>query len=82
MLLRQAKPAYPPLARERHLEGAVILKAVIGRDGVVRDLKGVSGPAVLVQSAISAVRQWRYRPYLLNGKPVEVQTMITVFFKL
>jgi protein TonB len=82
MLLKQVKPSYPPLARERHLEGAVILKAVIGRNGAVHDLKAISGPAVLAHSAISAVKQWQYRPYMLNGQPVEVETFITVNFKL
>jgi len=64
------------------VEGDVVLAAVIGKDGTVRDLKAVSGPAMLVSSAIQAVRQWRYKPYLLNGQPVEVETQIKLQFRL
>ena len=69
-------------ARETRVEGDVVLAAVIGKDGTVRDLKAVSGPAMLVSSAIQAVRQWRYKPYLLNGQPVEVETQIKLQFRL
>ena len=64
------------------LEGAVVLQAVIAEDGKVKDLKVISGHPTLAQAAMDAVRQWRYRPYQLNGKPVAMQTQITINFKL
>jgi TonB family protein len=82
LLVRQVKPQYPAMARETRVEGDVVLAAVIGKDGTVRDLKVVSGPAILVSSAMQAVRQWRYKPYLLNGQPVEVETQIKLQFRL
>jgi protein TonB len=82
LLVRQVKPQYPSMARETRVEGDVVLEAVIGKDGTVRDLKAISGPAMLVGSAIRAVRQWRYKPYLLNGQPVEVETQIKLQFRL
>jgi len=75
-------PVYPPEAKRRGVQGTVILQAVIGKDGRVHDLKPVSGPDLLVQSAIGAVQQWLYRPYALNGEPVEVETQIQVNFQL
>ena len=82
LLVRQVKPQYPAMARETRVEGDVVLEAVIGKDGTVRDLKAISGPAMLVGPAIRAVRQWRYKPYLLNGQPVEVETEIKLQFRL
>lgn len=82
LLVRQVKPQYPAMARETRVEGDVVLQALIGEDGTVRDLKAVSGPALLIQPALQAVRQWQYKPYLLNGQPVEVETQITVRFRL
>jgi protein TonB len=82
LLVRQVKPQYPAMARETRVEGDVVLAAVIGKDGTVSDLKVVSGPAILVSSAMQAVRQWRYKPYLLNGQPVEVETQIKLQFRL
>jgi TonB family protein len=82
LLVRQVKPQYPSMARETRVEGDVVLEAVIGKDGTVRDLKAISGPAMLVGPAIRAVRQWRYKPYLLNGQPVEVETDIKLQFRL
>ncbi len=82
LLVRQVKPQYPAMARESRVEGDVLLAAVIGKDGVVNDVRTISGPALLIQSAIQAVRQWRYKPYLLNGQPVEVETQIKVQFRL
>jgi protein TonB len=70
------------MAREMRIQGDVVLDAIIDSDGVVRDLKAVSGPAILVAPAIQAVRQWRYKPYLLNGQPVEVETQIKLQFRL
>ncbi len=82
LLVRQVNPQYPTMAREMRVEGDVVLEAVIGEDGTVRDLKAVSGPAMLVSPAMQAVRQWRYKPYLLNGQPVEVETQIKLKFRL
>jgi TonB family protein len=82
MLVRQVRPTYPPLARQSRMEGDVVLDAVIAKDGAVRELKVLSGPAMLAQSAVQAVRQWRYQPYLLDGQPVEVETLIKVQFRL
>jgi protein TonB len=65
-----------------HVQGAVILDATISREGSISNLKVVKGDQVLAHAAIEAVRQWRYKPYYLDGKPVEVQTQITINFKL
>jgi protein TonB len=59
-----------------------VLSAIIGRDGTVEDLQVVSGPEMLQQAALDSVKQWRYRPYLLNGDPVEVRTTINIIFTL
>lgn len=82
MLVHQVQPAYPPIAKAARIQGDVILTAVISKDGSIQDLQLVSGHPMLVPAAIEAVKQWRYRPYLLNGQPVEVETMITVIFSL
>jgi protein TonB len=82
LLIRRIEPSYPPLAKAARVQGEVILKAIIDKDGMIQDLQLVSGHPMLVPSAIDAVRQWRYKPYLLNGQPVEVETTITVIFSL
>jgi len=76
------QPLYPPQARTLRLGGTVVLHAVVEEDGTVHDLSLVSGHPVLAHAAISAVRQWRYRPFRLNGKPVAMRTEIRVDFKL
>ena len=81
-LIRRVQPEYPPLARQARIQGAVVLRAVIDRDGKIQDLHVISGHPLLVQSAINAVRQWRYRPFFLNDQPVEVETQVTVNFSL
>jgi protein TonB len=81
-LIRRVQPVYPPLARNARIQGSVVLEAVIGRDGTMQNLKLISGHPMLVASAIDAVRQWQYRPYILNGEAVEVETRITVNFIL
>ena len=81
-LVHEVKPNYPPLARQARIQGTVLLQAVIGRDGSIENLRVVSGHPMLAPAAIEAVRQWRYRPYTLNGTPVQVQTEITVNFVL
>jgi len=76
------QPKYPPLAVQARIGGTVHLRAIIGRDGKVRDLTLVSGQPLLVPSAIDAVKQWVYKPTYLNGVPVEVVTEVDVNFRL
>jgi protein TonB len=73
---------YPPLARQARIQGPVQLRAIISKAGTIERLAVVSGHPMLAGSAIDAVRQWRYRPYLLNDEPVEIETEITVNFVL
>ena len=82
LLIHRVLPEYPPLARQIHLEGTVRLRAIIGRDGVIDSLELLSGHPILARAALDAVSQWRYRPTLLGGEPVEVETIITVVFTL
>ncbi len=82
MLIRRVEPVYPALARQIHREGQVELHAVISTDGTIQSLQVVSGDALFLQSAEDAVRQWRYRPTVLNGQPVEIETYITVIYTL
>jgi protein TonB len=81
-LVHKVLPAYPPLARSARIQGAVVLQAMISKQGSIENLKTLSGQPMLVASAIDAVRQWRYRPYILNGEAMEVETQITVTFSL
>ena len=81
-IINQTKPVYPPLARQARIQGTVILHAIIDKDGNVAELQVVSGHPLLVQAALDAVKQWRYKPTLLNGDPVEVDTTITVTFSM
>jgi protein TonB len=81
-LVRKVLPVYPPLARTARIQGQVVLQAVISKQGAIENLKLLAGHPMLVPAAIEAVRQWRYRPYLLNNDPVEVETQITVNFSL
>jgi len=82
LLIHQIKPTYPPLARQARIQGMVVLQAVIGKDGSIQNLKVVSGHPMLAPAALEAVKQWRYKPYYLNGEPVEVDTTINVNFTL
>lgn len=82
LLIHREEPTYPPLARAARVQGEVVLSAVIDTNGQIQNLQLVSGHPMLVPSAITAVKQWRYKPYLLNGQPVEVETTITVIFTL
>ena len=81
-LIHRLQPAYPPLAVQTRTQGQVVLRAVISREGTIENLQVVSGHPLLVRAAIEAVRQWRYRPYVLNGEAVEVETQVTVNFVL
>lgn len=80
LLVHEVSPSYPPLAKAAHVAGTVVLKAIVGSDGKVKDLTLIGGPPLLVSAAEAAVRQWVYKPTLLNGLPVEVETDITVTF--
>ena len=82
MLTYAPVPTYPPTARANHISGTVVLKGTIGKDGHVKNLEVVSGPGDLRMAAVDAVRFWRYKPYLLNGEPVEVMTTINAVFTL
>lgn len=81
-LLNKVSPEYPPIAKTAHVSGTVILHAIIGKDGGIRELQYVSGPPLLMKSALDAVKQWRYKPTMLNGEAVEVDTTIDVVFSL
>ncbi len=82
LMIHREEPVYPPLARAARVQGEVVLSAVINTNGQIENLQLVSGHPMLVPAAIAAVKQWRYKPYLLNGQPVEVETTITVIFTL
>jgi periplasmic protein TonB len=82
MLIRRVQPIYPAPARNARIQGKVLLQAMISKEGKIEHLQLVSGPPLLVAAAMEAVRQWRYRPYILNGEPVEVETQVTVNFVL
>ena|SRR5579872_2005669 len=81
-LIRRVEPVYPPLARTARIQGSVVLEAIIGRDGTMQRLQVLSGHPMLAPAAVEAVRQWRYKPYVLNGEAIEVETQITVNFIL
>lgn len=82
-LLRQkTAPAYPSIAKTAHVQGTVVIQAIISKTGAVEDLRVVSGPAMLRQAALDAVKTWRYSPYMLSGEPVEVETTVNVIFAL
>jgi len=80
LLLKRVQPVYPQQALQMHTQGMVALQATVGKDGSVRNVKVISGPATLARAATDAVRQWKYRPYTLNGEPVEIQTEININF--
>ena len=81
-LITKVPPVYPVDAKKAGIAGKVLLDAVIGKDGSVEQLRVVSGPAELQQSALDAVKQWKYKPFLLNGDPIEVKTNITIVYTL
>jgi TonB family protein len=81
-LTRQVAPVYPPIAKTAHISGTVVLHAIIGKDGTVEDLQFVSGPPLLLKSAMDAVKQWQYKRTLLMGEPVRVDTTISVVYTL
>jgi periplasmic protein TonB len=81
-LIYRLQPMYPILARQARIQGTVELRAVISKSGTIENLTIIRGHAMLVTAAVEAVKQWRYRPYLLNNEPIEVETDITVNFTL
>lgn len=82
LLVRRVNPSYPPLARQARIQGTVILQAEISKTGDIQNLRLISGHPMLAPAAIEAVKQWKYKPYLLNGEPVEVETTVQVNFTL
>ena len=82
MLIEKTVPVYPAIAKATDTQGTVVLQAIISRSGTIENLHVVSGPAMLQQAALDAVKRWRYRPFLLSGEPVEVETTVNVVFKL
>jgi periplasmic protein TonB len=82
ILSRPVQPNYPLLAKEMKVQGAVVLEALIGRDGNIQDLHVLSGPTILSTAAREAVKQWRFRPYLQSGQAVETEARITVNFTI
>ncbi|HWE85197.1 MAG TPA: TonB family protein [Terracidiphilus sp.] len=82
MLLDRVMPVYPPIARAARVQGTVVLEATITANGTIRNLRVLSGNEMLQQAAIDAVSRWRYRPYLLSGQPVEVETTVSVVFSM
>jgi protein TonB len=82
LLIRKVTPNYPPLAKQARIQGQVVLQAEISKEGTIQNLQLISGHPMLAPAAIEAVRQWRYKPYLLNGEPVAVETQVVVNFSL
>lgn len=82
LLMRKITPTYPPIALAARQQGTVVLQATISKTGTIENLRVASGPAMLQQAAMDAVKNWVYRPYLLNGQPVEVETTVNVVFML
>jgi TonB family protein len=81
-VLQRVEPEYPEEARKQRIQGAVVLDVRIGRDGAIQDVKRVSGQAVLANAAIAAVKQWRFKPRVVNGKPVQMRTKVTLNFRV
>jgi protein TonB len=82
MLLKKVEPVYPLQAKDAHIQGTVILHAIIDKQGNISSLTLVTGSQELISSATDAVRQWKYRPYLLKGEPIELDTTIEVRYQL
>src|SRR5216684_3414934 len=80
--IQAVEASYPSLARQMKVQGSVLLQAFVGPDGGIRDLRVLSGPSILVSAALEAARQWRFKPYLQNGQPVETQAKIIVNFSM
>src|SRR3984957_8241137 len=82
LLIKKVTPNYPQLAKQARIQGTVVLQAEISKEGTIQNLQLISGHPMLAPAAIEAVKQWRYKPYLLNGEPVAVETTVVVNFSL
>jgi periplasmic protein TonB len=82
LIIRKTIPQYPPVPRAMGVQGTVVLQATISRSGTIENLRVISGPAMLQQAALDAVKTWRYKPYMLNEQPVEVETTVNVVFSI
>lgn len=82
LLIHRVQPDYPIFAKQHRIQGPVEIAALISKEGAIENLHVLSGPPMLIPAALQAVQQWRYRPYVLNGDPIEVDTRITVIFSL
>ena len=82
LLVQKTSPAYPQIAREARVSGTVVIQATISKTGAIQNLRAVSGPTMLRQAALDAVKTWRYNPYMLDGQPVDVETTVSVTFSL
>ena len=80
LLIQKTAPIYPPIAKNARVSGTVVIQATISKTGTIENLRVVSGPAMLRQAALDAVKTWRFRPYMLDGQPVEVETTVNVIF--
>jgi protein TonB len=78
LLVKKVQPNYPEEARKKHVQGSVVMKAIIGHEGDVKELTVVSGDPLLAPAALEAVKQWKYKSYLLQGQPVEIETQIII----
>ena len=81
MVIYRVEPEYPLLARQARIQGEVVMTAIISKEGTIENLQVVSGHPLLLQAALNAVKQWRYRPFMVSGEPVEVETKITATFR-
>ena len=81
-VIHRVDPLYPSIARSAHIQGDVVLQALISKQGTIENLRAISGHAILQQAAIDAVKQWKYKPWILNTEAVEVETTIIVHFRI
>lgn len=82
LLIRRVEPVYPMLAKQARIQGEVVLNAIIGKDGAIENLQVERGHPLLAAAAVDAVKQWRFKPFLLNGEPIEIETIVNVNFVL
>ena len=82
LLIQKVEPIYPVIARQARVQGDVVLRAIVSKEGNITELELVSGHPMLAPAAIEAVKKWHYRPFLLNGEPIEVETLVTVLFRI
>jgi len=80
--IRKVNPAYPEAAQKEHIQGSVVMQVIIDKEGKISDIRVISGPAELTDSAVNAARQWLYKPFLLMGRPIEVETQIIINYTL